>query len=261
MKKLGLIGYPIQHSLSPYLFREAYYNNLHIKTNFSYDIIEHSDFEQSVSYIEKNNYLGVNVTAPFKKKAYDYCSQLDPIAEKIGVVNLMLYRNRSIFGFNTDYLAVKTKLEELFNETGRSPETTNIVVIGYGGAGKAAATASIISGANTYIVNRTEVQDKKLTERTGVKIEGFSSLPGLLKKCQIIIYTIPASLPDSIMAATDLSGKIVFEANYRTPALSPSLTDNYLYISGKEWLVLQAIKGFEIFTGEKPDIEAMRKIL
>ena len=83
-------------------------------------------------------------------------------------------------------------------------------------------------------------------------------LEAALKEADIIIYTLPASAPVP-PALTDLSEKIVLEAEYKSPKLSnlPSRR----YIPGKRWLLNQALAGYAIFTGEEPSVKEMEKVL
>jgi shikimate 5-dehydrogenase len=92
------------------------------------------------------------------------------------------------------------------------------------------------------------------------------------READIIIYNIPAAIPVlSELTDSDFTPgkpKFILEANYKNPAFSEDLlhkmkeiNPKLKYISGKSWLLGQAIGGYELFTGKKPDIEAMGKVL
>lgn len=264
MKKLGLIGYPISHSLSPYLFREAYKKNPAVSNHYTYDLIERQSFDEAMSLIERENYWGVNVTSPFKEDAYRHCADCDDVSKKIGAVNLMISTHNGYFGYNTDYWAVVIKLNEL-TEIVYKNRKPKVLIIGSGGAGRAAALASSNCGYDTYIANRTPEKYKELLNYGTIANIDFTSLNDYFRLCGIIIYTIPVPLPPSALSDISLSKKVIIESNYKKPAiafyLENSSIGSFTYISGKEWLYLQALKGFEIFTGEMPDITAMKESL
>ena len=81
-----------------------------------------------------------------------------------------------------------------------------------------------------------------------------------IEKSWLVIYSL-SMLADEVREA-DFSGKVLFEANYASPNLSPERNvKSRLYIRGEYWLYNQAVPAFELFTGCKPDCEAMKKMI
>lgn len=87
--RLGLIGYPVAHSLSPALFREYYASRPDILGNYSYDLIERSSFEEARS-VFMQDYAAVNVTAPFKENAFRSADLHDYSAMRCRASNLLV---------------------------------------------------------------------------------------------------------------------------------------------------------------------------
>ena len=260
MKKFGLIGHPIAHSLSPYLFKAAY------DGIFPYDLIEGDSFEDSYTkFLEE--YDGINVTAPFKELAFNKADIRSPECDAVGATNLLIKTPEGIKAYNSDYLGVRRWLEESSDKV--SPENdraTNVLVVGYGGAGKAVAAAAGSLGMSVTIMNRT------------VRSEGIRPLDEFcaeFRKADIIIYNIPGPIPQmNDLTDEDLRGdrtgvpKLLMEANYRNPSFTKEMIGRMKeanplieYTEGKTWLLYQAVTGYEIFTGETPDLEKMSKVL
>ena len=131
--KYGLIGYPISHSKSPELFRAAYPD-----TDMSYDLIEESDFSRAYRRFLQE-YEAVNVTAPFKGDAFRKVDVADTISRELFAVNILKKKDGKVYGYNSDFWALKQLLEPYADRKQRP----QVLVIGCGGAAKAAALAAL----------------------------------------------------------------------------------------------------------------------
>ena len=131
--RFGLIGHPIAHSLSPALFKAGY------EGRYPYELIEGEDFEESYrKFLEE--YDGINVTAPFKELAFAKADILSPECESVGATNLLVKTPLGVKAFNSDFLGVRMWLEEVAAEV--LTEKISVLIVGLGGAGKAAAAAA-----------------------------------------------------------------------------------------------------------------------
>ena len=272
MKKYGLIGYPIAHSMSPALFKAAYGGA------YLYELIEEADFE--VAYQQfLQEYDAINVTAPFKEAACAKADVLSAECECIGACNVLKKTEEGVFAANTDYLGVMKSLIQ-HQEIGLKPLT---VVVGCGGAGKAAAYAACELGHEVVILNRTLEKAVEFVDKLRSMESGYSVSAGPLsafKKCfqaaGTIIYTVPEFLPEiKSLRKCELRGgvfrshpKVILEANYRNPAFTAEILAHHVsinpkitYVSGLEWLLDQAVEAYGIFTGKEPNIQEMIKVL
>lgn len=306
-ERFGLLGTGIAESLSPRLFGAAY------EETYPYDLLDGADF---LPLWEKflTAYRAVNVTAPFKEDAFaqvlrlarDGFGGISGPCFKIGATNLVVKTPDGIMAHNSDFTGIilsvaeayfpdliaqcyarygergyikvhqflRNELEGLF---GRRPQA---LVIGCGGAGKAAAVAAAEMGFATALMNRTPARAQELADRLpeyGFIAVPMSDLRGALKECDLVIYTPPepAASLDSL-TAEDFAGetdglpgtpaKVLLEANYKTPAFSGALFDQLReggcrYISGRRWILYQALTGYGLMTGRPADFSAMEKML
>ena len=248
MKKFGLIGRPIAHSLSPALFKAAY------DGKYAYDLIEGGDFETSYRrFIEE--YDAINVTAPFKEAAFAKADILSEECASTGATNLLVKTPEGIKAYNSDFLGVRMWLSEVTEDL----KGVKILIVGLGGAGKAAAAAAESLGMDVIRMNRT-VRDSQTHP-----LDDFRKC---FRKANIIIYNIPAAIPE-LKELTDSDfnedkPKLILEANYKDPSLRETMESfgsKAVYTGGETWLLYQAMTGYEILTGEKPDLTKMSDVL
>ena len=286
MPEFGLIGHPIEHSQSPRLFEAAYHGK------YSYDLIRGEDFEESYDRF-LNDYKAVNVTAPFKEKAYAKADIVSGPVALTGAANILVKTPEGVSAYNSDFTGViltvaedlfpgivrefyatfggnahvkvhqfvRAKLEERF---GRRPAA---LVAGLGGAGKAAALAAAEMGYDTTVMNRTlskaETFVKGLPEY-GFRVAEIGAFREELRKADLVVYALPMDLECfRELTPEDFAVKpAVLEANYRDPAFSGLLRARMLdagarYRPGGMWLTYQAVSGYSVMTGETPDIVAL----
>ena len=275
MKKFGLIGHPISHSLSPALFK-AGYNGLH-----SYDLIEEEDFEKAFERF-CNEYDAINVTAPFKELAFRNAEGASEACKAIGAANILTVSgdDRFIYAENSDVDGVVGSLKA----AGVTYESTRkALIVGCGGAAMAAVYATAVKlGHQTVIINRNVEKAQKFVGRfsygSRISAAGLETFAEHFKDADVVVYTLPVAIP-AIYALTrsEIRGagfwqrrrsKIILEANYKDPAFTPELKSKLQkvnpairFIDGKEWLLHQAIGAYIHFGLSKPDVDAMRKVI
>lgn len=286
MDKFGLIGHPIEHSMSPRLFGAAYGGRL------QYDLIEGKYFEESFAKFRKS-YKAVNVTAPFKEPAFERADIVSGPAALIGAANILVRTDRGVSAHNSDFTGViLTVAEALFpgiveefygtfgadahikvhqfvksQLTVRYGRRPSALIVGLGGAGKAAAVAAAEMGFATAVLNRTvskaEAFAKELPEY-GFQIAGTEDPVRLLHGADLVVYALPMALEafQTLKAEDFHQGQVILEANYRDPAFSgltlARLQDGGAkYIPGDVWLKYQAVSGYSVMTGEAPDVKAL----
>lgn len=248
MRKFGLIGHPIGHSLSPALFKAGYGGK------YTYDLIETPDFEEAYARFLAD-YDGINVTAPFKELALQKADIISEECQKIGATNLMVKTPEGIKAYNSDFRGLCNLLS--------GKDLKKVLIVGWGGASKAAKAAAESLGLNVTVINRTQYN---------AEIKPLSNFRKEFLKADIIIYNLPVRINEIEELTRDhlscCGRKVILEANYRNPSFDNILIDRWkninpgiTYLDGKEWLLAQAVTGYELFTGEQPDSEAMRKVL
>lgn len=274
MKKFGLIGHPIGHSLSPSLFKAAYGGK------YPYDLIEGDDFEKSYERFLKE-YDAVNVTAPFKEDAFRKADFRTPESEAIGAANILIKGEGGILAANSDHMGViKAVMAGLYPD---KVINTNALIVGCGGAAKAAAYAMCSCGYQVTIINRNfekardfaqKLEDNPDFHITARPLEEFGKW---FMEAGAVIYTLPVAIPSlKSLRKKEIRGglfkrknKVIVEANYKNPAFTPDILKEMqdinpclTYVNGVEWLLHQAVGAYYAFTsGEEPDLEQMRKII
>lgn len=243
--KFGLIGHPIEHSLSPALFKAGY------DGAYPYDLIETADFEEAYSIFIRE-YDGINVTAPFKEMALKKADIVSEECQMIGATNLLIKTPDGVKAYNSDYLGVRLWLRKISERMTSKPR---VLIVGMGGAGKAAAAAAMSCGYETVLMNRTQYS---------LDIQPLSNFRDEFRKADIIIYNLPVRIAQiDQLSEEDLgagSNKTILEANYRHPEFNIQ-HQNITYVDGKEWLLQQAVTGYELFTGMTPNYEAMKAVI
>ncbi len=261
--KFGLIGHPIAHSLSPALFKAGY------EGRYPYELIQTPDFEEAFETFLKD-YDGVNVTAPFKELAFAKADILSPECEAIKATNLLIKTPEGIKAHNSDYLGVRMWLQEVLacpsglSQSDWEPANKpTALIVGLGGAGKAAAEAARSLGMEVVLMNRTLYNEH---------IRPLSEFAEHFRKADIVIYNIPTAIDGlAELDEDDMNSghpKFILEANYKDPSFDKTLIDKMIeanplirYTEGRRWLLYQALTGYEIFTGERPDLAAMSAVL
>ncbi len=298
--KFGLIGHPIEHSLSPALFKAGYGGK------YPYDLIITEDFEEAYRRF-LDGYDGINVTAPFKELALRKADIISEECCMAGATNLLIKTPEGITAYNSDFRGLKILLQnflESIPNANRAPsgavsfasarlskkveaamtpveqrETAcpsglsrsdwglnnkpRTLVLGLGGAGKAAKAASEALGYVTTVINRTQYNPE---------IKPLSAFREEFRNADIVIYNLPVRISEiDMLTEADLcpgKEKIILEANYRNPSFDNGLIQRMVnvnplvrYIDGREWLLQQAVTGYELFTGEAPDSEAMKAVI
>lgn len=275
MKKFGLIGSGISASKSPALFKAAY------KGKYPYDLLDGADFKTLLARFRKD-YSAVNVTAPFKEQAFKCADVRTDAAELCGAANMLVKGpDGRISADNSDFEGVTISIMSAYAVAGTDVDDEDgfadflsgktALIVGCGGAGKAAAAAAVTLGyGKTLLMNRTPARAEEtrdhITDFYGdidddeletVPLEKFREA---FAKADLVIYTVPEGLDCDLSGLAPNKDKLVLEANHKTPWLE-QWKDRYTYISGLNWLYNQAVVAYGEFTGEDPDEEAMKQVL
>ena len=147
-----------------------------------------------------------------------------------------------------------------------------------GGAGKAATAAAWANGMQLTLMNRdlSKAEEmvknlKAMTQDRKIEARPLTDFCDCFRKADIIIYNLPVRIPEldgltaeDFQTGNGLGPKHILEANYRNPSFDDKLLQlmkesnpKAEYTAGQTWLLLQAVTGYEIFTGERPDLSAM----
>jgi shikimate dehydrogenase len=162
----GVIGWPIDHTLSPAMHNAAYEE---LGLDWVYvplAVPDEAGVRRVAAAARSLPFVGFNITMPYKQLALDLCDEVAQVARIAGAVNTVHVVDGGLIGYNTDGRGL---LEALESEAGFVPEGKAVVVYGAGGAASSAVVALVLGGASSLaIVNRSRERAEELVERVGV---------------------------------------------------------------------------------------------
>ena len=156
VKKIGIIGNPLDHSLSPQIHNN--WIKLY-KLNYTYLAYPMKSLEGLIQKIKDDKIFGLNVTLPFKQEVFQYIDEIDTTAQAINAINTIKIVEDKLIGYNTDVNGIEISI-------GRQLETINsMLIIGAGGAAQSIAYIANKKQIRTDILNRTKSNAEILANR------------------------------------------------------------------------------------------------
>lgn len=166
----GVIGWPVEHSLSPAMHNAAYEA---LGLNWVYvplPVPDHGALFSVVEALRALPFVGFNVTMPYKQAMLEFCDEAATLAEMAGAVNTVQCLKGRLIGYNTDGRGL---LESLATDVGFDPCGASVAVIGAGGAAGAAVTAFVLAKADRLaVVNRDVERAEQLIDRLSGHLHG-----------------------------------------------------------------------------------------
>jgi shikimate dehydrogenase len=273
LKKVGLIGWPADYSLSPAMHNAAFQalglNDWH------YDLIPTApnELKAVVASLRDKGYIGANVTVPHKQTIIPLLSSVVMSAQGANAVNTLVWDNNRFQGHNTDVIGIRADLEA----HGIPLKGTKTLVLGAGGAAHAAVLALANAGANVTVMNRHtdrawelyRTVRRSVSNTFNVIVREKSELAKVAPDTELIINCTPAGM---YPLYTELSpwesqvpipaGAIVYDMVYRpqvTRLMQQALDAGARAIGGLGMLVQQGAAAFYLWTGQEPDLAVMRQ--
>jgi 3-dehydroquinate dehydratase/shikimate dehydrogenase len=259
-KVYGVAGDPIRSSLSPLMLNTAFRRET---VNAVYLALQTKNVDDLFKLAREIPIQGLSVTMPLKESVIPYLERTDPLSTKIGAVNtISRLPDGKFYGFNTDVAGIVGPLERRL-----SLRNAKVLVLGAGGAGRAAVFGCRDRGAEVWILNRTPETAQKLARQAGAKTMRRDQMTK--QSFDVIINATPTGMSGnktpSILAPEELNARIVFDLVYNpieTPLLRMAKQKGLAVISGVEMFVQQGARQFEIWTGKPaPEEEMLRVVL
>lgn len=258
----GLMGWPVSHSRSPRL--HGYWLDRHRIDGVYVPLpVAPGRIETALRALPVLGFRGCNLTVPHKESALAFCDELDPLARRIGAVNtIVVGEDGRLIGSNTDTYGITESLRR--NSPWRSGHQP-VVVLGAGGAARAASFALIDAGAASIrIVNRTRLRAEILAEELGAGAEAvdWDHRHEALDDASLLINTTSLGMAGQPPLEIDLSAlpaaAVVCDAVYvplETPLLAAARARGNPVVDGLGMLLYQAQPGFEAWFGIRPQVD------
>ena len=281
MKQVGLVGYPVSHSLSP-IMQQAAFDVLHLEARYVLWETPQDQLAEKIASLRSHAVLGANVTIPYKEKVVQLVDECDPFAARIGAINTIVNRAGRLFGYNTDapgFIKALTEYDAYpFHCAGKK-----VVILGTGGAARAVAVGLIERGVGQVVLlGRTESHLQNMLRRLSIlcvknhsttHIKGalfdYPEVTEFLLHADLVVNATPIGLNvnDSrilidvnVLPITTLVMDMIFNPPL-TLLLSTARAHGCQVLNGLSMLLYQGALAFELWTGHPAPIQVMQKAL
>jgi len=281
---IGLIGYPLRHSVSPY-FQQAALD--HYQLDIRYEAWETTPAElpDIVKNLRKPQNVGANVTAPYKETVLPLLDEVDNLASLIGAVNTIVRKGDKLLGFNTDAYGF---MEALDKEGHFKPKGKKVVVLGAGGVARAAglvlvqkkvASLAITDGifkragalAESFVNYIKNASGSSKGWEPGIAAFQWQDLDsaGTFVDCDLIVHCTTIGMKDSpqegqspLRSEVIPKNVLVYDVVYNpwlTPLLRLAQKAGANILGGLPMLVYQGAASFKLWTGMEAPVDIMLK--
>src|SRR5262252_1636272 len=249
----GVVGDPVGHSLSPVIMNIALRRE---NVNAVYLALHAKTLKDLMYCVREIPLHGLSITMPYKQAILEYLDNTDAHTAKIGACNTVVRgQDGRFYGFNTDAAGVIRPLEQRLSIDG-----AKVLVLGAGGAARAAVFGLKERGAEVWILNRNALKAQKLARQAKARTVKRQDLRKL--ECDVIINATPIGMngTDSPLKEDEIRARLVFDMVYdpvETPLLQKARAMGLSVIPGVEMFVHQAARQFEIWTRKPAPAEDM----
>ena len=270
---VGLLGYPLSHSISP-AFQQAAFDHYGMSVQYELWPAPPEALESEVSKLRLSRYLGANVTVPHKERIPSLVDEVDSNARSMGAINTIVARDDRLIGYNTDGYGFIRSLQEI---GGCDPSGKRVLLLGAGGAGRAAAFSLVAAGAaSVTIANRTVGRAESLARDVGGAANNVAAIPAdgpALREAasgsELIVNSTSVGMRHgdaeglSPLDATLIPpGSLVYDMVYNppeTPLMRHAEKAGARTLGGLMMLIYQGAAAFELWTGSPAPLDVMAK--
>ncbi|MGA2285357.1 MAG: shikimate dehydrogenase [Dehalococcoidia bacterium] len=273
MKRVGLIGYPVAHSLSP-VIQDVAFAHHHREERYELWETPPAELEARVHSLRSPDALGANVTVPHKQAVIPFLDRLDALAEQTGAVNTIVNQGGWLSGYNTDVVGFQRALEA----TGFSAAGQPVAMLGAGGAARAVGLALLRAGvasidlcdvdaarAETLAGHLRKLAPEDVVVRAHLSSDAAfrqaAASARLLVNCTPVGTRHGGSEEETPLDQADIPpGALVFDLVYNpplTPLLAVSQARGARTANGLSMLVHQAAASFKLWTGLDAPVDEM----
>ena len=272
-QRLGIIGYPIGHSISP-IFQQAALDHLGIDATYEKWEVAPEEVGDFVAGLRAPDAWGINITLPHKQAVIPFLDEVDEWATAAGAVNTIVNRGGRLTGHNTDGPGFLRALEV---ETGYNATGTRALILGAGGAARGILLTLARGGVDSLVIaNRTLERAetlRQLAQENGIKAEAAPLSGDILTRAaasaDLIVNCTSVGMshgPDEhsspLSAAQIPASAIVNDLVYNpleTPFLREGAAAGAVTLGGLHMLIYQGVLSFQMWTGQDAPVDVMSK--
>jgi 3-dehydroquinate dehydratase/shikimate dehydrogenase len=254
----GVAGDPVSHSLSPVIMNTAMRRE---NVNAVYLALHAKTIKDLLTCVREIPIHGLSITMPYKEAILEYLDNTDSHTTKIGACNTVVRaQDGKLYGFNTDTAGVVRPLEQRIGLEG-----ARVLVLGAGGAARAAVFGLKERGCEVFILNRTPAPAQKLARQAKARTIKRPDLKKL--SFDVIINATPVGMAngkDTPINENEMNTKFAFDMVYdpaETRFLKAAKARGAQIIPGIEMFVQQAARQFEIWTGKPAPWDDMLRVV
>ena len=253
-KKTGVIGFPVDHSISPIIHNHWIKENNVDAVKYEKINIDPKHFEKEVCALIESGMSGLNVTVPLKELAFSFAEELTNVSKQTGAVNTLTFKKGTVCGDNTDVVGFQKSLDQ--EVVDQNINNKNCLVLGAGGAARAVVCAIHNLGGRVYICNRTLEKAEQIQKfiQTELEVVDQKDLGDVVGEMKFIVNTTSLGLGNTNNTMIDFTkvdqGAFVYDLIYNpklTNFLSDAQSRNIQYQNGIKMLVEQAAESFNIW--------------
>jgi shikimate dehydrogenase len=254
-----LIGWPAAHSRSP-LIHHFWLRQLGIEGGYTIESVPPEDVAEFITHLSHHGFVGANVTIPHKERAL-LLSVPDERAKAVGAANTLWYQGDTLYATNTD---IEGFLNNLDASAPGWDAATDALVLGAGGASRAVIFGLIARGiARVHLANRTMERAQALADQFGPHVNPvpWKAIGDALPRAGLLVNTTPLGMKGQPPLAIEV-GKlppqaVVADLVYlplQTPLLAAAAAHGLKTADGLGMLLHQAVRGFELWFGQRPEV-------
>ncbi len=261
-----LIGWPAAHSRSP-LIHHYWLRTLGIEGGYVIEAVPPEDFSDFVLRLRMHGFVGANVTIPHKERALAL-SKPDARASAVGAANTLWYEGGELRSTNTD---VEGFIDNLDACAPGWDKATDALVLGAGGSARAAVFGLIERGIkHVHLANRTVERAKTLADQFGASVRpvAWDAIGELLPRAGLMVNTTSLGMRGQPPLELDV-GRLPLDAvvadlvyvPLETPLLATAKARGLRTADGLGMLLHQAVRGFELWFGQRPQVTSELRAL
>src|SRR6266404_178539 len=261
-----LIGWPAAHSRSP-LIHHYWLRKLGIKGGYNIEAVPPEGFAEFVLHLSTHGFVGANVTIPHKERALAL-SKPDARARAIGAANTLWYEGGELRSTNTDIEGFIDNLDACAQGWDKIEDA---VVLGAGGSSRAVVFGLIERGIKrVHLANRTIERARALAEQFGASVHpvGWETIGELLPRAGLLVNTTSLGMHGQPALEIDVGAlpphAVVADLVYvplQTPLLAAARARGLKTADGLGMLLHQAVRGFELWFGQRPAVTSELRAL